>query len=326
VRVVCKILGIVALAMDSLLMSAPAPPPSRYQGMSDASAVVTLGSEHFAVADDEDNVLRIYSLDSSGLPEHAVDFSSFLAVDPRSPEVDLEGAARIGDRIYWISSHGRNKRGEECLSRHRFFATTIVESNGVFDIKAIGQSYTNLLHDLLNDLGLARFNLPAAAKRAPKAKEGLNIEGLCATPEGHLLVGFRNPIPDGMALIVPLLNPADLIIGKQARFGKPLLLDLGGLGIRSIAMSKDRYLIAAGSYDGTGQVVLYEWEGGPVVPRRLQRNEIVGLNAEAVEFFDEGTKELLVASDDGALKGPSKQPKWLRTRRQKSFRAMTLDF
>jgi hypothetical protein len=202
-----------------------------------------------------------------------------------------------------------------------------LENSGSFDIKPVGRPYGGLLPDLAKDPKLASFKLSAAAALAPKSKGALNIEGLCATPEGHLLLGFRNPIPQGKALIVPLLNPGELISGQHARFGSPILLELGGFGIRSIAASSGKYLIVAGSYDNDCQSVLYEWNGGENQPRRLERAELFGLNPEAIEFFQDGdTERLLVVSDDGAMLVGSKPCKQLKDPKQKSFRAVTLDF
>ena len=320
---------LVALALAALLPPAhgSSTAPVLYRGMCDASAVVTLGSNYFVVADDEDNILRIYSREKGGLPVRAIDFARFLAVNPRSPEADIEGAARIGDCIYWITSHGRNKNARQRPNRHRFFASTVVESNGAFDIKPVGRPYGSLLPDLAKDPKLAGFNLSVAATLAPKTTGALNIEGLCATPEGHLLLGFRNPVPQGKALIVPLLNPVELISGRPARFGSPILLELGGFGIRSIAASSGRYLIVAGSRDGDGQSVLYEWKGGENKPQRLERDELFGLNPEAIEFFLDGeTERLLLVSDDGAMLVGGKPCKQLKDPGLKSFRAVTLDF
>ena len=36
--------------------------------------------------------------------------------------------------------------------------------------------------------------------RAAEAEGGFNIEGLAAAPDGSLLIGLRNPIPQGRAL------------------------------------------------------------------------------------------------------------------------------
>lgn len=320
---------ICALAIAAALISAEgksaSPIVTICRGMCDASAVVAMG-EHFVVADDEDNILRVYSRNHGGSPLHTFDLSSFLRVDPQSPEVDFEGAASVGDRVYWISSHARNKNGKERSSRRRFFATTLSVSNCAFVIRPVGLPYQNLLSDLLNEPRLQRFNLAAAARRAPKSRNALNIEGLCATPEGHLLLGFRNPVPDGKALLVPLLNPADLIAGKPARFGDPLLLELGGFGIRSLARATDRYFIIAGSYDGEGPSSLHEWNGGVDAPHRLPHAELSGLNPEAIECLTEnGVERLLVVSDDGTLRIGGKDCKDLKDPNLKYFRATMID-
>ena len=34
------------------------------------------------------------------------------------PEADIEGATRVQDRVYWITSHGANNDGEVRPSRH----------------------------------------------------------------------------------------------------------------------------------------------------------------------------------------------------------------
>lgn len=295
------------------------------RGMCDASAVVPFG-QYFIVANDEDNALRVFPRAQGGLPLHTFELSSFLRVDPKSPEADFEGAAPIGDRVYWITSHARNKNGKERPSRRRFFATTISASNGVPIIQPVGLPYAGLLSNLVNDDRLSRFKLASAARRAPKSKNALNIEALCSTPEGHLLLGFRNPIPNGNALLVPLLNPDQLIAGKPAQFGEPILLDLGGLGIRSLARTGSRYFIIAGSFDDQHQPLLYEWRGGTDKPCSMQRAELKGLNPEAIECFTENAVErLLVVSDDGALKIGGHECKELLDPNLKYFRATTLD-
>lgn len=296
------------------------------RGMCDASAVVPLNDELFVVADDEDNILRVYSRTQGGAPVQTLDLSSFLRVDPKSPEADLEAAAPLGDRVYWISSHAQNKSGKDRVSRRQLFATTLTVSNGAAVLKPVGMPCVRLLTDLFSDPRLKPFKLAAAAARAPKAKDALNIEALCATPEGHLLIGFRNPIPKGRALIVPLLNPAEVVAGKPARLDDPLLLDLGGLGIRSLARVGDRYFLIAGAFDGGGRSHLYEWNGGTDTPRRLPRPELAGLNPEAIEAIP-GTAEarLLVVSDDGTLKIGGKDCKTVSDPNLRYFRATTID-
>src|SRR5688572_23885342 len=104
--VVGAILGV------GLIPNLPAAPTIvEYTGACDASAVVPINDQLFAVADDEDSVLRVYSRERGGAPLHTIDLTRFLGQGTRKGETDLEDAARIGDVVYWISSHGRNSTG-----------------------------------------------------------------------------------------------------------------------------------------------------------------------------------------------------------------------
>ena len=118
-------LAAVWLAWAGLSAAAPVATQAVYVGMCDASAAVALNNELFAVANDEDNSLRIYNAAKGGLPVASQDLSGLLKVDRKKPETDLEGACWSGDSIYWISSHGRNRYGKFRASRHRFFATQV---------------------------------------------------------------------------------------------------------------------------------------------------------------------------------------------------------
>src|SRR5262245_39186375 len=77
--------------------------PITYHGMCDASAAVSLGTNLFIVANDEDNVLRVYRREPGGLPAFTFDLTSFLRIGRKSPETDIEASATLGDRIYWIT-------------------------------------------------------------------------------------------------------------------------------------------------------------------------------------------------------------------------------
>ena len=104
----------------------------------------------------------------------------------------------------------------------------------------------------------------------PKEPDALNIEGLSATAEGHLLIGFRNPVPNGKALLVPLLNPNEAIDGQSPRFGDAIQLDLGGLGIRDIEWTGQAFFIIAGSFEGGHKSKLYRWNGPGTNPELLE--------------------------------------------------------
>jgi hypothetical protein len=297
---------------------------TRFTGICDASAAVRIKEDLVAIADDEDNSMRVYSVVQGGKPVFVRNLSGFLAADPQSPEADIEAGARIGVRIYWITSHGRNSTGKYRRNRGQFFATLIEETDGAVSLEPLGTPYRQLLGDMYTNPMLASLNLETAALRPPKDPGAVNIEGLAATPEGHLLIGFRNPIPKGRAVLIPLLNPAELLVSKPARFGAPILLDLGGLGIRSIAAVANGYVIIAGNFDGGGKPHLYHWIGVGQEPVLVKGIDRAGLNLEAVTEFGGSADALglFMTSDDGTKQVGGRPCKTLKDPDQKSFRGI----
>jgi hypothetical protein len=301
-------------------------PPTTFYGMCDASAAVALGTNLFIVANDEDSILRVYRRQPGAMPVSTFDMTPFLHLTGKAPETDLEGAARFSDRIYWITSHGRNAKGKFTPNRHRFFATSIAVTDDNVTFRPVGKPYTRLLGDLLSDPRMAPFRLGSASRFAPKEPNALNIEGLTPTPEGHLLMGFRNPIPRGQALLVPLLNPAELIEGGSAKFGSPILLNLGGLGVRSIGWGNGRFLIIAGDYSNDGVFRLYEWTGPGATPTLLEGVNFTGSNPEGIAFeAEKGGADFFVLSDDGTLKIGGVDCKKLTNPAERRFRGYQLD-
>jgi hypothetical protein len=303
--------------------TASAPRAQEFRGMCDASAIVALNDDLFVAGDDEDSVLRIFSRSRGGAAIHRYNLGGFLRFDANA-EADLEGSARIGDRLYWITSHGNNRKGKEQESRQRFFAVAVRTNGSQPQIEPVGTAYTQLLDDLLAEPSLSQFKLHATLSLPPKTPGALNIEGLAATPEGHLLLGFRNPVPRGKALLVPLLNPAELTEGRRAKFGPPLLIDLDGYGIRSIERFRDEYLIIAGSIDGRGKSLLYRWNGESE-PQPVKNVDFAGINPEAISVIgSEENPQLLVVSDDGTRNVNGVDCKNLKDPMQKSFRAVVV--
>ncbi|MCX5956654.1 MAG: DUF3616 domain-containing protein [Cyanobacteria bacterium] len=308
---------------------AGAPDGVVHSGPCDASAAIPFGNGLFVVVDNKAKppvVLRIYRSGQAGpaLGKGVIPADAVAPVDDGHPALDLEAAARIGPLVYWIGSHGAGapaakgkgagELGEPRPNQRRLFATNLglrVGADGTsmeLSVEPVGRPYTTLIDDLAADPRYARFELGAAATRPDKAKGGLSIEGLAATPSGALLIGFRNPLPGGKALLVPLTNPNAVLGGEKARFGDPVLLDLGGLGIRSLEMVNGGLLIVAGPAEGRKGTatpsVLYRWSGqfeSPAV--RLRSFPSVGgrpLNPEALVIDG---NSLVVLSDDGKLEG-----------------------
>lgn len=295
-----------------------------FRGACDASAAVAVSEDMFVVADDENNILRIYETSKAGHPVASFDITSFLDIEPNHPEADIEAAAMIGRRIYWITSHGRNKDGKVRPNRYRFFATEVLVENRSVKLHPVGKPYKTLVHELVKTNTARRLGLDEATrfgaelkkkeseKLAPK-EEGLNIEGLCASPDGGTLyIGFRNPRPkdrwDGRAkaVVIPLLNPNRIIdAGESPVFGEPMMWDLKGLGIRSMEYShfhKACFIIAGGPNKDVG-FALYRWSGKPDSPPALERELSVAkikFTPEALIPF-ENSGRLLMLTDDGSL-------------------------
>jgi hypothetical protein len=301
-----------------------------FQGACDASGTVPLSQRYMVVADDEDNVLRIYDAEAGGAPRTGTDVSTALRLPlkgkktPRPAELDLEAATGIGARAYWLTSHGRNKKGKLAPERLRLFATTLGDSAG--EIHVVGHAYDGLAEDISAAPGLAAYGLRDAARLAPKAEGGFNIEGLTAAPDGRVILAFRNPVPRGRALLVPLLNLAELVDGADggpARFGAPVLLDLGGRGVRSLSWWRGRFLIIAGDHAGGGTSALYTWDGGTdAVP--VATVDLGAYNPEGF-FTPEDRDEILVVSDDGERLIDGAPCKKLKDPARRQFRGVWLE-
>jgi hypothetical protein len=300
--------------------------PETYSGMADASGAVAIGPGVFAVADDEDNILRLYRSDLPGAPISQFDATEFLGVHGKYIEGDLEGAARLGDRVYWIGSHGRNKHGKERPNRGCFFATDIKGVGDDTKLVPVGRPYHELLTDFQNEPRLERFRLAEAANRGPKEPGGLNVEGLSATPGGHLLIGFRNPIRGGKILLIPLSNPDEVITGGRARLGEPIEIDLDGLGIRDMAFFDGTYIIIGGSYRGGGKSELFCWDGATSKPERLKVKHFSEYNPEAIIIYpDKGLRKIQILSDDGTGPVEGVPGKEVKDPTRKSFRSFWVE-
>lgn len=285
----------------------------QHQGICDASAAIALDDQYFVVANDEDNIFRVYDSTTSGKPvswgshsDAGININSYFGNITNNKEADIEGAAQLDGVIYWITSHGRNSEGKPRPKRHQFFGNLISSDEEGQRLKQVGTSYTRLIEDMLQDKRLKYYDFETAEKLPPKAKGGLNIEGLAATPHGELLIGFRNPISQGKAFLLPLKNPQDLLEKENTRalFGSPIELDLKGLGIRSIDYWKDRslYIIIAGAYDNGDQFSLYQWSG---LDKDLQEIKIPGMPSdfrpESVLFYPNQPNRFQILSDDGTI-------------------------
>ena len=116
----------------------------------------------------------------------------------------------------------------------------------------------------------------------------------------------EQPLPDAAARIetyrdLLVHHPLELIEGAPARFGDPLLLELGGLGLRGMGSTADGYYLIAGPVDGLGESRIHFWKGPGTSPEPMPQVKLPDINPEAICFHDfDGARQFLVLSDDGS--------------------------
>jgi len=271
-------------------------------GTSDASSAIAIDADYMLVADDEDQIIRLYDRNDSGLPLNSFDFINSLGLSGTS-EVDIEASTKIGDTIYWIGSHSNNSSGDDRPNRERIFSTTIL-GTGASTTLTFGGYYQFFEDDAIawdntNGHGLGAGFLGLAASAAnnvvPEQSNGFNIEGFTVAPNGTTgYIAFRAPneptTDRTKALIVPVTNFTSILNGSggtagSAIFGTPIQLDLGGRGIRSIERNaSNEYLIIAGpagAATGTApnDFRLYTWTGVATDAPVLRSADLTALNA-----------------------------------------------
>ncbi|MBK7364132.1 MAG: DUF3616 domain-containing protein [Nitrosomonas sp.] len=300
-----------------------------YAGIANPSGAVALSDSLFIVGDDEDNLLRIYDRDTLDKPLQIISLSHLfkgIIKDGPDLEIDIESMAAMGNVLFIIGSHSTSRTGEYRPARHRLIAIQFkLDANNKLNICPVGEIHTQLIDNLKQDVRFKKYRLDKAAKIPPKAIGGLSIEGLAATPDNGLLIGFRNPLSGGKmnhdrlvrgnALLVKLKNPFEVIHGLPARFAKPIELDLDGQGIREITWrKKHQFMIVAGPYHEniaskthpkeTGK--LYHWFSRSKKLKECKKVALENLNIEAAFFYPEDDKTVQLLSDDGQMRNEKK--------------------
>ncbi|MGI9384738.1 MAG: DUF3616 domain-containing protein, partial [Methyloligellaceae bacterium] len=207
-------------------------------------------------------------------------------------EMDLEGAAIAGERIWWVGSHSLNKSGKEQPNRRALFATNVPKKK--LDNIKIVEPRVDLTEALLANKEVAERLTDAAWARAP-LNGGVSIEGLAVDKKGRLFLGFRSPLSmnmgrSGDAMIV-LLDTKK----KPFKVKRVHRLDLGDRGVRDIVRHGSSYVILAGRVSRKKDFALFRWDGQSA-PERIRTKALDGLNPEALVPLKD---DWLVLSDDG---------------------------
>ncbi|WP_198174754.1 beta strand repeat-containing protein [Spirosoma arboris] len=329
-----------------------------HTGTSDASTAVVVDASYMLVADDENQVLRLYNRQNSGLPVNGFDYTSSLALSDISGgvprEVDIEASVSSGNRIYWIGSQSNKEGGGARPNRDRVFATDVT-LNGANTTLAYVSRYDHLREDIIawdvnngHGKGANYYDLQASADAAVDSKSsiGYNIEGAEFAPDGSTVyIGFRAPqvpLPGRpKALVIPVTNLTSILatdggVQGSATFGAPIEFDLGGRGIREIRKNAaNNYLIIAGpagSDTGTppNNFRLYTWTGVPTDAPALRADNLATLAVNGsfesivevpATLADDSQIQLLVDNGDAVYYNDATIAKDLSQNNFKKFRS-----
>ncbi len=264
-----------------------------HTGVADGSTAIPIDANYMFIADDETNVIKLYSRDNSGLSLYQFDVNSYLNLG--GTEVDMEASFRSTtnpNRIYWMGSLSNSKSGEARPDRNRIFATDIVGTGANATLTFVGY-YSNLRSKLITwgDANGYNFTAKAATGIEPKRIDGFNVEGLEMGPDGTTMyIAFRAPYVGtgtNKALICPLLNFESWFgngsPSANPTFGSPIELNLNNHGIRSLGKNaSNQYLIVAGSYAATGTFELYSWNGQAATNPVLLNVNLTNLKPEGI--------------------------------------------
>jgi hypothetical protein len=304
--------GLLARESFDYAASGRASERTRYlMGAGDGSTVIPLADGWMLVGDDENQMIRLYQRDRSGLHQSRFPMTPFLGLldieDGIPREVDIEGSTRVGNRLFWMGAHSHANIAEARVNRGRIFATDLVDAGAATSLTYVGR-YDHLKEDLvdwdlrnLHGKGPNYYGLAESVAEGvdPKAEDGsgFNLEGLCLAPGSSeaAYIACRAPLVPAHrrthALVVTVLNFASLAASDappgSAQFGPPIELDLFGRGIRSIEGEGTNYLIVAGpAGPAPGRYPqdfrLYRWTGQPGDSPQLLSAFLGGLNPEAI--------------------------------------------
>jgi len=204
---------------------------------------------------------------------------------------DLEAITSRNSLVYAITSHSLNREHKRKKSREKLVMFTYDDGKMV-DL----HMYDKLKEDLLKAFPQLFENIFHI--------DDLNIEGLSIDEDGGLLIGLRAPLSKFKAIIIKLRNPQELITKKEeAKFDKPIFLDLGGRGIRDITYDKDKrgFWIIAGSIDerGVGSFSLYFWNKHKNKVTYLKNQPDLGYAEGITVIHNDKSASLFIVEDNG---------------------------
>ena len=274
-----------------------------FNGVFEPSAVQQLPDGKLLIAEDEPNhAFSIISIDKTGrfVEDEALDTHVITGFKRRLS--DLEALARDDEGfIYALTSHSRTRKGNRSPDREHLMRFKIQDGN------VLGlTSYDNLTQVLETDHKL--HDLIRERTKAEVSFEEINIEGMAFDPvKKRLVLGFRDPEFNNMALVAFISNPKDVFErNAKPEFDEVAVIDIDGGGIRSLNYDPvlKTYVIANEVKDENGQKFsqLWTWSGNPTdEPQKISLPNLQHItNVEAVDSITiNGKPQMILMGDEG---------------------------
>ena len=216
---------------------------------------------------------------------------------------DLEAITADGNTIYACTSHALNRTNKEKKERNKLLRMHYNDES-LTDLDV----YKKLKKELI------KYN-PEIFGNKLLGYNPINIEGLSVDPNNHFLyIGFRAPLFNAKAIILPIENPHELF-GKHAKkpiFAKPIFIDLDGLGIRAMQYDKLKnglWIVAGDSNDRVSRFQLYFYD---IKTKQtiLEKNDIDMGYSEGITIVNNNGKRFLFAVEDNGKK-PNKAANYI---------------
>ncbi|WP_224783283.1 Pycsar system effector family protein [Neisseria flavescens] len=274
-----------------------------FNGVFEPSAVQQLPDGKLLIAEDEPNhAFSIISIDKTGkfVEDEALDTRVITGFKRRLS--DLEALARDEEGfIYALTSHSRTRKGNRSPDREHLMRFKIQDGN------VLGlTSYDNLTQVLETDHKL--HDLIRERTKAEVSFDEINIEGMAFDPvKKRLVLGFRDPEFNNMALVAFISNPKDVFErNAKPEFDEVAVIDIDGGGIRSLNYDPvlKTYVIANEVKDENGQKFsqLWTWSGNPTdEPQKISLPNLQHItNVEAVDsIIINGKPQMILMGDEG---------------------------
>jgi hypothetical protein len=274
-----------------------------FNGVFEPSAVQQLPDGKLLIAEDEPNhAFSIISIDKTGrfVEDEALDTRVITGFKRRLS--DLEALARDDEGfIYAMTSHSRTRKGNRSPDREHLMRFKIQDGN------VLGlTSYDNLTQVLETDHKL--HDLIRERTKAEVSFDEINIEGMAFDPvKKRLVLGFRDPEFNNMALVAFISNPKDVFErNAKPEFDEVAVIDIDGGGIRSLNYDPvlKTYVIANEVKDENGQKFsqLWTWSGNSTdEPQKISLPNLQHItNVEAVDSITvNGKPQMILMGDEG---------------------------